>query len=64
MVDSGKSLTAHEVERLKATSTADAWQREIEEIKARRAGEYPRDWWPRIVQTGIYTRALARWRQS
>lgn len=60
----GRGITTEEVERLKSTMTAEEWHRECDAIKAARTGEYPGDWYYRIVQSGIYIRAMARWRMD
>lgn len=60
----GTGLTTEEIERLKAAKSSEDWRRECERIKDARNGEYPRDWWSSVIQTGVYVRTKSQWGAS
>lgn len=50
---SGFPLTDAEYRELVATSTEEEWNASCDRIKAARGGEYPSDWFPRMMVSGI-----------
>lgn len=52
-------LTQEEATRLEATKSESEWNDVCDEIKTARAGQYPQDWWPRIMVSGLAAKIQA-----
>lgn len=46
-------LSDEEYQSLVNVTTEEQWDAACDAIKASRDGEYPADWWPRIVGSGL-----------
>ncbi len=47
------NLTNEEIIRLEATKNEQEWNDVCDEIKTARNDQYPPDWWPRIMLSGL-----------
>ena len=55
------NLTDTEIQKLKNTTSEAEWNAVCDEIKAARNGEYPQDWYRRIVMSGLMTMITSRY---
>ena len=55
------NLTDQEIEKLKATKSETEWNAMCDEIKRARGGQYPPDWWPRMMMSGLISQIQALW---
>ena len=46
-------LTTEEFNALKAAKSEKEWNGVCDKVKAARGGEYPADWFPRVILTGL-----------
>lgn len=44
-----------------AAQTEKQYYEAVDQMKRARNGEYPPDWWPRMVQSGMLRKISARW---
>lgn len=51
-----------ELASLRATRSEQEWNRLCDTIKALRGGQYPDDWWPKVVLSGLMSEAQLNWR--
>ena len=58
------NITDQEVAKLKATRSSIEWNRVCDEIKNARGGEYPPDWWNRIMMTGLMAQIHDAWEEA
>lgn len=56
------NLTEQEIEKLKATKSANEWNSVCDEIKKARDGRYPPDWWPVVMVSGMATEIQNSWK--
>lgn len=47
------NLTASEIELLKNAQSEQEWNKLCDRIKAVRGGQYPPDWWEKIMLSGL-----------
>lgn len=52
------NITEDELEELERCSSGEEWNAACDTIKRRRGGHYPRDWWPRVLQSGLAARVM------
>ena len=50
------NLTSEEMACLEIAKTKQAWNKACDEIKQKRNGAYPPDWWPRVFMSGLLRR--------
>lgn len=50
------NLTSEELSKLENASTGDAWDAIVDEILAARGGEYPPDWYAKVLASGLADR--------
>ena len=55
------NLTDSEMVKLENTKSAVEWNMACDDIKRARGGQYPPDWFDRIVVSGQMSRALRNW---
>jgi hypothetical protein len=55
------NITDDEIAMLEAAQSAKDWNDACASIKKARNGLYPRDWWPRVLDSGLCRRVSARW---
>lgn len=55
------NLTQDEVEKLMATKSESEWNAMCDEIKRARGGQYPPDWWSRMMMTGLIESIQKSW---
>ena len=55
------NLTEQEIAKLKATKNKQQWNACCNEIKAARSGQYPPDWWPLVIQSGLLNITRLNW---
>jgi hypothetical protein len=54
-------ITQEEISALKATKSENDWNEQCDKIKAARGGQYPPDWWPLVVMSGLMTEIQCSW---
>lgn len=54
-------ITCAEIASLKATKNSTEWDKLCDEIKKSRGGQYPPDWYPKIMMTGVAAEAQSNW---
>lgn len=57
-------LTDDEILRLKNTRNVQEWNAACSDIKKARGGEYPEDWWYKIMSSGLFTQIKQNWGQQ
>lgn len=55
------NLTEAELELLKQTKSETEWNAQCDAIKSARDGQYPPDWYPLIVLSGLFARIRLNW---
>lgn len=55
------NLTQDEIVALKNTKSVEEWNKICDQIKAKRNGQYPPDWFNTIVQGGIMKEQTKAW---
>lgn len=55
------NITDSEIANLKATRSSIEWNSVCDGIKTARGGEYPPDWWSRIMMTGLAAQIHDAW---
>lgn len=53
-------ITEDEISTLENAKTERDWNAACDAIKAARKGEYPTDWYARVMMSGVLSRAHAR----
>ena len=56
-----KNITQEELDRLKACTTSQEWSDTCDAIKDARDGQYPPDWWAKVILSGLAREVTARW---
>lgn len=54
-------MTDEEFAEICAAQTEVQYHEAVQRIKRARDGEYPDDWWARVVQSGTLRKITARW---
>jgi hypothetical protein len=54
-------LTPEEIDTLKNTKSETEWNAACDAVKAARGGQYPADWFPRIIMSGLLTVTQRNW---
>ncbi len=57
-------LTKNEIERLNEAKTEHEWNDVCDAVKAARDGNYPRDWYSRVVRSGLLNRKAAEFKRG
>lgn len=57
------NLTETEMESLKATKNSREWNDACDAIKRARGGEYPQDWFARVLATGLMKSITESWKR-
>jgi hypothetical protein len=57
-------ITEAELATLESAKTDTEWNNACEVIKAARDGEFPSDWYERVMQAGVLIRFVARYGDS
>ena len=57
-------LTKQEIEKFEACKSGEEWDSLCDEVKAKRGGSYPSDWWERMHTTGRMDRILQSFGES
>lgn len=55
------NITEAEIDKLKASKNEQAWNAVCDEIKKARAGQYPPDWWAKVMQSGLAANIQDSW---
>lgn len=55
------NLTQDEITALKNTKSVEEWNKICDQIKAKRNGQYPSDWFSVVVQGGIMNERAGAW---
>lgn len=58
---SPNQLVADEYTKLKAAKSAEEWDEVCDEIKAARGGQYPSDWYQRVILSGFAASVQMNW---
>ena len=53
------NLTEQELQKLQSATSGEHWNQLCEEVKAARDGEYPPDWYARVILSGLMARVTA-----
>lgn len=56
------NITTEEVNKLASTKSASEWNAVCDQIKRARGGEYPPDWWNKIMMTGMAAIVQRNWK--
>ena len=56
-----ESLTNEEINKLESAKSAAEWNQVCNEVKRARGGEYPLDWFKRVIQSGLMASASSQW---
>jgi hypothetical protein len=56
------NLTEAEITKLQNTKSEHEWNAVCDEIKAARNGEYPPDWFTKMILTGLISEIAASWK--
>lgn len=62
-MDQNLLLTEQEIENLKQTKSASEWNKACDAIKQARNGQYPRDWWTKMMMSGLITQISNSWKK-
>lgn len=62
MSDKLECLTEEEEFALLNTTNEDRWNAVCDEIKRTRNGQYPRDWWQRVMLSGLFDAVTRKWK--
>ncbi len=54
------NITAEELAKLNAADTEDEWNAVCDDVKTARDGEYPPDWFVKVMRSGVLNAALLR----
>lgn len=54
------NLTDEELEEIEKIQTSEEWKALCLAVKGRRNGQYPPDWYPKVLASGLADRVLAR----
>ena len=54
-------LKAEELELLNSSRNEEEWNEVCDMIKADREGQYPGDWFPKVLLSGMADRVSKRW---
>lgn len=52
-------ITTEEIAKLEASKSEREWNKTCDEIKAARGGQYPPDWWPKVMRSVLCARVAA-----
>lgn len=55
------NLTDAELRALDTSRSGEEWSVAVKAVKAARDGEYPPDWYQRVLASGVAARAERRW---
>lgn len=55
------NLTEKEIQDLKDSESVEGWNKVLDKIKATRQGQYPPDWWPVVMASGVAADTAAKW---
>lgn len=61
MNDLPGNITIEELTSLQACQNSQDWNEACSLIKKARNGNYPKDWWLKVVQSGMMTRITQSW---
>lgn len=54
-------ITDEELRRLESSKNDEEWNSICDDIKASRLGNYPSDWWVKVMVSGLANRVAANW---
>jgi hypothetical protein len=55
------NITEEEISDLKLCRSQEEWNDTCDKIKSDRDGEYPPDWFQRVMMSGVMSSVKARW---
>lgn len=55
-------ITPEELQELELTTNADEWNAACDKIKAARGGQYPPDWYAKVLASGLMAEAQDSWK--
>lgn len=55
------NITEQEIQKLKNAKSAGEWNSVCREIKSKREGAYPEDWYQKVVQSGLMSEVSSSW---
>ena len=56
------NLTDAELAKLKASKNETEWNATCDEVKAARGGQYPPDWYQKVLASGVAGTVQSKWR--
>lgn len=56
------NITNEELSKLRSTRSEQEWNSICDEIKAARNGQYPPDWWAKVMMSGLASAVRDQWR--
>lgn len=54
------NITEDELGELERCASSEEWNAACDSIKRRRGGQYPTDWWPRVMKSGLAARVMRK----
>lgn len=54
-------ISEEEIQSLKATTSEAEWNAACKLIKSKRNDKYPKDWFAKVLQSGLMDRIAAKW---
>lgn len=54
-------ITEAELTKLEKTKSAEEWNATCDEIKKARGGNYPPNWWAKVMMSGVAAKAKSNW---
>lgn len=60
-MDIMEKLTDEEFKDLTSAKNEEEWNAAYDRVKEARQGQYPRDWWPRMMLSGVMRRVFDSW---
>ena len=63
-MDSDTLLTSEELQQLEQAKTEEEWNSLCDAVKRARGRMYPRDWFQKVIATGLIARKVAEFRSG
>lgn len=57
----GRPITVNELRALRTSTSETEWNRVCDQIKAAHGGQYPPDWYRKVLASGLARQVQSRW---
>lgn len=54
-------MTEEQIEQLRATKSESEWNDACDDVRRENGGQYPDDWFQKVMMGGVYAEARANW---